>query len=533
MVHAQLSGVLNHIRQAADARGGGPTDAELLGRFAAHRDHTAFELLVWRHGAMVLQTCRRLLARPEDAEDAFQATFLALVRRVKSIHRGQAVAGWLHTVACRVALRARAAAARRACCERQAINGTDPKNGHEPAVAHPGFDSIMWAEVRELIDQELSRLPKKLRDPFVLCCLEGLTNEEAARQLGCPKGTVLSRLSRARERLRGRLVGRGLGLPAGALAAALCQEASACLAPAPLVVSTVKATTLVAAGQATASVVAAPVAALTEGVLKAMFLTKLKMIAATVVVVGVVAAGSGGLVQMTTAAAQVVQKEPPRKSQPPGKQDADRAAQADIHAARAVFLATEQAVKAAEQTIGMLEAQLLQAKEELKVRKEINAEARRRLDIELRLAKKNAPTEPEPKKPNPPQTPPAKQPPQTQPPAMVDRVTFPAGASTDLIQLASVYVDAIRDFETAKIRAAPTKGISQEESAIRAINMKAGERKVELLRAIAEAALRGADGELQIARTRHNAGDRKGSVEQVNAAQTKVDVLRLILGSAK
>src|SRR4030095_12065835 len=156
MIHPRLNGMLAHLRQAAGASSpDGPTDADLLARFASHRDHAAFELLVWRHGAMVLQTCRRLLARPEDAEDAFQATFLALVRRAKSIKRGQVVAGWLHTVACRVALRVRSATARRLEREQHAVAG---KNGHEGALLDNGFDPIAWAEVRTLIDEELSRL---------------------------------------------------------------------------------------------------------------------------------------------------------------------------------------------------------------------------------------------------------------------------------------------------------------------------------------------------------------------------------------
>ncbi len=531
MMHAQLAGVLSHLRQAADAHGGGPTDAELLGRFAANRDHAAFELLVWRHGAMVLQTCRRLLARPEDAEDAFQATFLALVRRARAIKRGQAVAGWLHTVACRVALRARAAATRRACCERQALHQAKSNNGVVPALVHDDFDPVVWAEVRELIDQELSRLPKKLRDPFVLCCLEGLTNDEAARQLGCPKGTVLSRLSRARERLRGRLIGRGLGLPATALLAALAQEASACLAPAPLVVSTVKAATLLAAGQATASVVSAPVAALTEGVLKAMFLAKLKMVVATVLVVGVVTAGSGTLIHHSTATAQQVgQKSQAPKVEPAAKSDAARAAQAAVDAAKA-------RLQAAEREFAIMHAQLQTATAFLEQARSQHETACTQLALALALRAKNAPAKDDPKKNPPPISPPAvddpkKNPPPIAPPAVVDKgVTLSVGAQTDLIQLATTYVDAIRDLETAKVRAGPVTGLSQEERAIRAINMKAAERKVDLLRAIVEGSLRGAENEYQIARRQDDTGI--ASLGRLIAAQTKVDVLRLILGSAK
>src|SRR5262245_132932 len=341
MLHAQLNGVLSHLRQAVGVSGpGGPTDGELLDRFVANRDQAAFELLVWRHGAMVLQACRRLLARPEDAEDAFQATFLALVRRARSIKRGQVVAGWLHTVACRVALRLRSAALRRS--RHELLNNHN--NGNEPATDNNGFDPVAWAEVRALIDEELSRLSAKLRDPFVLCCLEGLTNDEAARQLGCPKGTVLSRLSRARERLRGRLLRRGVGIPAAGLAAALSQEAAAAIAPAPLVISTVKAAGLLAAGKATAGIVSAPVAALTEGVIRAMFLTKLKMVTAAVVVIGGVVAGSGGLVHMSTARAQVVQKKSVPKTEST-VEDVERIRSAELEQAKAVLAAAEQQVE--------------------------------------------------------------------------------------------------------------------------------------------------------------------------------------------
>jgi RNA polymerase sigma factor (sigma-70 family) len=179
----------------------GVGDAELLRRFADHRDESAFELLVWRHGRMVLAACRRILGRSADADDAFQVTFLALARRAGSIRTGAALPGWLHRVARRAVVRVKASAARR---PDRAM--ADPP---EPAV-----DPVLPDALGPVLDEEIDRLPEKLRRAFVLCHLEGVTNEAAAVRLGCPKGTVLSRLSRAREQLRDRLTRRGVVVPA-------------------------------------------------------------------------------------------------------------------------------------------------------------------------------------------------------------------------------------------------------------------------------------------------------------------------------
>src|SRR5262249_1365227 len=161
----------------------------LLQRWLARRDEAAFELLLWRHGPMVLALCRRLLRHAQDAEDAFQATFLTLVRKAGSIANREALAAWLYKVAYRVALRARAAAATRAAL---------PITSMDLPAAEPAQD-LLWRDLRPVLDEEVSRLPARFRGPFVLCYLEGKTNEQAARELGCPLGTVLSRLSRGRE----------------------------------------------------------------------------------------------------------------------------------------------------------------------------------------------------------------------------------------------------------------------------------------------------------------------------------------------
>jgi RNA polymerase sigma factor (sigma-70 family) len=192
-------------RSAADAPGRPATDTELLGRFVAARDPAAFELLLYRHGPMVHGVCRRLLADPHAADDAFQATFLVFVRRAAAIGRRDRVGPWLFGVAHRVALRAR----RRA--------GREPSLGDLAAVAGPvGGKPDVAADVHEAV----RRLPARYRDPVVLCYLEGRTHEEAARELGWPVGSVKGRLARARDLLRRRL---GAFAPA-ALAPALLPD---------------------------------------------------------------------------------------------------------------------------------------------------------------------------------------------------------------------------------------------------------------------------------------------------------------------
>jgi RNA polymerase sigma factor (sigma-70 family) len=246
----------------------------------AARDEAAFAALVRRHGPMVLGVCRRLLHDAHEAEDAFQATFLVLVHKAGSIGRPESLGPWLHGVATRTAARARQAARRRAR-EREAT----AMPGGDPAV------ELVWRDLRGVLDEELGRLAQKYRAPLVLVYLEGKTTEEAARQLGCPKGTVLSRLARGRDRLRGRLVRRGVTLSVWTLAWVLAQKAAPAGVPAAVAEGTIRAAVLTAAGQAAAGAIPATVAALTKGVLRSMFLRKLRVAAA--VVLGVtVAAGT-------------------------------------------------------------------------------------------------------------------------------------------------------------------------------------------------------------------------------------------------
>jgi RNA polymerase sigma factor (sigma-70 family) len=270
------------LRRVALARdGGGLTDGQLLECFLATKEQAAFTALVRRHGPMVLGVCRRVLGDRQDAEDAFQATFLVLARKAAAIVRRDLLGSWLYGVAYRTALKARAAAGRRRAVERQVEHMPEPQERAEAC----GLD------LRPVLDAELDRLPEMYRVPVVLCELEGKSKREVARALGVPEGTVSSRLARARKLLRARLARRGLALSAGALALALSAQALAAAVPAALVSSTSAA----AAGGAGTAAVSARVAALAEGVLQTMFWTKLKFVAALLLLLAAAVAGVGVL----------------------------------------------------------------------------------------------------------------------------------------------------------------------------------------------------------------------------------------------
>jgi RNA polymerase sigma factor (sigma-70 family) len=193
-----------------------PTDERLLHDYVTGQDAAAFAAIVRRHGAMVLGVCRRVLHHEHDAEDAFQATFVVLLHKARSLTRPKLLGNWLYGVAYRTALKARLAAVRRRQRERPIVNEPPAKTANE----------AVWNDLRPILDDELHRLPEKYRAPVVLCYLEGQTTQEAARTLGCPKGTVLSRLARARQQLRGRFSRRGLALSTGVLATLLSRTAS-------------------------------------------------------------------------------------------------------------------------------------------------------------------------------------------------------------------------------------------------------------------------------------------------------------------
>jgi RNA polymerase sigma factor (sigma-70 family) len=270
------SPVLRLVRRLAHGPAAVRGDEQLLDGFL-RGEADAVEALVERHGPMVLGVCRRVLRDSHDAEDAFQATFLVLLRKAGSIRRGESLGPWLYGVAYRVARKAQAGAARRRALLPRPAEATAPGPDDEAARR----------DLRRVLDEEVSRLPARYRDSVVLCYFEGRSKEEAARQLGCPAGTVSAWLARAREQLRGRLVRRGLALSAGLLGAGLAQGAASAAVPAELLRSTVEGLLPSAA--------TGPAAILAKGVLRAMFLTKLKVATSAALALGVLAAGAGSL----------------------------------------------------------------------------------------------------------------------------------------------------------------------------------------------------------------------------------------------
>jgi RNA polymerase sigma factor (sigma-70 family) len=268
MAAAKIDTVIRHLRRAVLRQdGAGRTDGQLLGYFIDHKDEAAFEALVRRHGPMVFGVCRRLLHNHHDAEDAFQATFLVLARKASSVRPRERVANWLHGVALRTAMKAKAMTAKRRGREKQVTVMPEPEAAQQD----------QWRDLQPLLDQELNGLPENYRLPILLCDLEGKTIKDAAQQLGWPQGTLAGRLARGRKLLAKRLASRGVALSAGSLSAVVSQKTALAAVPTSLMSTTVKAAALIAAGQAAvAGVVSAKVAALMEGVLKAMFMTKLK-----------------------------------------------------------------------------------------------------------------------------------------------------------------------------------------------------------------------------------------------------------------
>src|SRR5262249_15344172 len=244
-----------------------PTDGELLAAFVERGSEVAFGELLRRHGPMVWGVCRRVTADHHDAEDAFQVSFLVLVRKGATVLPRELVGNWLYGVAYQTALKARALAARRKAREKQVTMMP------EAGVATPEPEG----DLRELLDRELSRLPEKYRAALVLCDLQGRPRKEVARQLGVPEGTVAARLARSRQMLARRLARYGLVVSMPALTAILSQTVLAAL-PASVACSAVRLGSLLALGEATSGV--PRLAALEEGVLKAMFPSKLKLVAA-------------------------------------------------------------------------------------------------------------------------------------------------------------------------------------------------------------------------------------------------------------
>jgi RNA polymerase sigma factor (sigma-70 family) len=304
MASAQFDTFFRHLRRVVLPRAGPElTDAQLLERFVRSRDEAAFELLLWRHGPMVFRVCLRVLRRHHDAEDAFQATFLALARKAGAIGRMESVGSWLYKVAYRIALRAGAAIPARRLPENLLP---------DPSAPEPILD-VLARETELAVEGELNRLPDKYRIAFVMCHVEGQTIAAAAQTLGCPPATVGTRLARARQLLRRRLARRGF-------------EAVPTLSPLPvlpaaLVSATVRAALVGTAAEAEAAgMISAHVAALAKGALRTMPSIKWILIAAVVLPLSLLA-GGGAFLARCFHAEEVRVVQPDKASQRPAADD--------------------------------------------------------------------------------------------------------------------------------------------------------------------------------------------------------------------
>ncbi|HEY7315458.1 MAG TPA: sigma-70 family RNA polymerase sigma factor [Gemmataceae bacterium] len=301
--------VLEQIRTLAAARPEARTcDAELLSRFVGRRDEAAFEALLRRHGPMVLRVARRVVGSEADAEDVFQATFLLLARRAASIRKRESVASWLHGVAHRLALSTRSKRIRR---QDREIRAAAMRPAETPAAS-------AWGELEDTLHEVLAQLPAKYRTPLVYCYLEGWTQEDVARNLDVPVGTLRSRVARGRELLRKRLLRRGIALSAEGASAALLASAcaSAETVPTPLLIATSKMVHLLASGGNAMTLIPHPVAALVRQVMTALFVAKIKTWAVCVLALALLVAGTGWAAHRTLGAKAPEQKEAAEHSAP-------------------------------------------------------------------------------------------------------------------------------------------------------------------------------------------------------------------------
>jgi RNA polymerase sigma factor (sigma-70 family) len=346
MAASQMNHFLHRLRRTVLLQGaGGLSDGQLLEYFLAGREEAAFEALVQRHGPMVLGVCRRVLADVNDAEDAFQATFLVLLRKGASVVPRELVGNWLYGVAYRTALKAKAAAAKRRAKERQVRDMPRP----------PAPDTDVWSELQPALDRELSRLPDKYRVPVVLCDIQGKGRKEVAQQLGWPEGTLSGRLARARALLARRLAPYAPALSAAALATLVAQRATAQVPPA-LVASTVQVAGFGTAGAtAAAGLASARVVGLAEGVVKGMLLARLKIAAVLVLALGLAGLGAVTLAQrlpvpgpQNPGPAKLPNDTAPNKNQKPkappaaeGKKDGTRSADVSVFSARVIGVSAD------------------------------------------------------------------------------------------------------------------------------------------------------------------------------------------------
>jgi RNA polymerase sigma factor (sigma-70 family) len=292
MANAQVGTALRHIRKLIQTRTAEQLpDQQLLGRFVSARDEAAFTELVRRHGALVRGVCERILRHAQDAEDAFQATLLVFARKAHAIRKQESVGSWLYGVAYRIAQKAKMnAAARHRHESRVAV----------PTLVQPPAD-VSWREFGQILDEELERLPEKYRAPLLLCYLEGKTQDEAARQLGWTPGTLRGRLDRGREHLRRRLTQRGVTFSLGLCATLLAQKTAAAVPPSRATTIIHAATECMSSQATSAGGISPQAAALAEGAMQAMFLTKLKCTLVLVLLVSMLGAGAGVLTHQALA----------------------------------------------------------------------------------------------------------------------------------------------------------------------------------------------------------------------------------------
>jgi RNA polymerase sigma factor (sigma-70 family) len=290
--NGSMGSVVEHLRRIAGVpEERPPLDRDLLERFLGERDESAFTALVQRHGPMVAGVCRRILPSAHDVEDVFQATFLLLAHKARSIRKHDSLGCWLHGVAHRLALRVKARAARQ-----RGVGNPSPGIEGRTDMAHA---DLTWRETRALLDEELQGLPDDCRAALVLCYLEDKTHDEAAHQLGWSKGTLRRRLGQGRELLRQRLVRRGLSLSVALVTTLLAEGTARSAVPTGLAHTTARTATLLAGGKALGTITSAAVADLVRGGLQGLVTGKLKIATAVLLAVGLLTA-AGVLTRQTT-----------------------------------------------------------------------------------------------------------------------------------------------------------------------------------------------------------------------------------------
>src|SRR5262245_56339003 len=270
MSTAALDGVVGYLRRLGERSLCALADGQLLDRFNRDQDEGAYAELVRRHGPMVLAVCRRVLHDGHDAEDAFQAVFFILARKAKARGWRDSVADWLYLVAYRLAVRLRR--------DRQRLRRELPPR--QPPSVDP-LEAVSGRELCAAVDEELSRLPERLRAGIVLCCLQGVTRDEAARALGWSLGTLKRRLEQGRALLRARLEKRGFELPAALAGVLVAEGVSRALVPTALAHS-------VACAAAGTAAVSPRVLALAQAFGHGPLFSPLRMAAAVVIAVSLV-----------------------------------------------------------------------------------------------------------------------------------------------------------------------------------------------------------------------------------------------------